>query len=732
MKLKDILDKVENKELVLPDFQREYVWVSEDKVKGFIASILCQIPVGNIITFKQKAKTFAKKEMGFNKILNIDPETEVFFLLDGQQRVTTLALYFSDIIFNKIDSINYRVQDLSSSDMRRRFYIEMPDVSTMDFTSENDIFGLLNFNFNEDPSHVSFCTDYFDEIIKEEVFNNKNKDDWFYPKDLKNFGAIEKAKYCTEAVKARKIPLYLLYDNKQLLNKLIREFRDTRLHNIFSVCSIENIDFVKKYVSEHPCLTIDESLEDQDYYALFKANLTELASDWSDKMISYFDNCIDLRLNELKVQDEGPARAINIYEALNTGGALLTTFDLIIAKAANEPNTYGPDKTFYQWIKNSVETHYNRSLLNYLVGNELATWSAGDCVGGITNQRITKVFIKQYLNLLCIISNFTDENGKPVNDISKLDSKYCKEKAQLSLSPKNIWKYSLISMDCICDAFMLMQTKFGIINSSDCGYELMILVIAYSLFLLRSMNENENYSVASMKEVVDKIEAWYWYSLFSGEYSSDQSTRVIKHIQWMHNWIIKKERPSVFMVDNLSDNLDQILNVTKYNSFDVLFMNPDFPPKTTVCNALIQYILSTKPYDFIKDADGNDVSIKSYDKTIKYEIHHMIPLGSATVKLRDSTKTIRSDKKHKLNSPLNLAYISASANKDISSKSISEYQSELSTGFLANYKFDNRIKSYNYMNDNANKDGLKDILESRYELIKGDIQNKIRNLVNLY
>lgn len=56
----------------------------------------------------------------------------------------------------------------------------------------------------------------------------------------------------------------------------------------------------------------------------------------------------------------------------------------------------------------------------------------------------------------------------------------------------------------------------------------------------------------------------------------------------------------------------------------------------------------------------------------------MIPLGS-TGSILSSTKSIRNDKKHYLNSPLNFMYITDHANHSISNKSLAEYTQMIPT-----------------------------------------------------
>ena len=85
--LKDLLRKVDEGKLQLPDFQRDYVWRDED-VKSLIASIAKGYPVGALLTLETGGTVNFKP-----RLLAGVPErgvTPAELLLDGQQRMTSL------------------------------------------------------------------------------------------------------------------------------------------------------------------------------------------------------------------------------------------------------------------------------------------------------------------------------------------------------------------------------------------------------------------------------------------------------------------------------------------------------------------------------------------------------------------------------------------------------------------------------------------------------------------
>ena len=85
--LKDILRKVDEGRLQLPDFQRDYVWGDED-VKSLIASIAKGFPVGALLTLETGGQIeFKPRLLAGVASKEVRPDE---LLLDGQQRMTSL------------------------------------------------------------------------------------------------------------------------------------------------------------------------------------------------------------------------------------------------------------------------------------------------------------------------------------------------------------------------------------------------------------------------------------------------------------------------------------------------------------------------------------------------------------------------------------------------------------------------------------------------------------------
>ncbi|MEX2649576.1 MAG: DUF262 domain-containing protein [Alphaproteobacteria bacterium] len=89
MKISECISAIQQRDLVLPEFQREYVW-SRDQAKQLLVSLLKGYPVGGLLIWPTNAPPELKN------IGALPPKLgTVRVLLDGQQRLTTLHMFVS-------------------------------------------------------------------------------------------------------------------------------------------------------------------------------------------------------------------------------------------------------------------------------------------------------------------------------------------------------------------------------------------------------------------------------------------------------------------------------------------------------------------------------------------------------------------------------------------------------------------------------------------------------------
>lgn len=86
MKISTILDKIDENQLFVPAFQREYVWKRDD-AKQLIDSLIKEYPTGTMLTWETANPPELKGPHKYN-----EKQGAVKLLLDGQQRITTLYM----------------------------------------------------------------------------------------------------------------------------------------------------------------------------------------------------------------------------------------------------------------------------------------------------------------------------------------------------------------------------------------------------------------------------------------------------------------------------------------------------------------------------------------------------------------------------------------------------------------------------------------------------------------
>ncbi len=108
MKTEDILNDLEALEIVVPEFQREYVW-SKEQAKQLMISLFSEYPVGSLLVWKTDNPPEIK-----NDAINKEKPGLWKVLLDGQQRLTTLYLLIKGQIppYYKEDEITHDPRNL--------------------------------------------------------------------------------------------------------------------------------------------------------------------------------------------------------------------------------------------------------------------------------------------------------------------------------------------------------------------------------------------------------------------------------------------------------------------------------------------------------------------------------------------------------------------------------------------------------------------------------------------
>ncbi|CAG9610636.1 DUF262 domain-containing protein [Pseudoneobacillus rhizosphaerae] len=716
--IKDCFDLNEQNKLVLPDFQRSYVW-DFDKQKSLLSSIFTLLPMGGILILKGELKEFAAKELCFFKELEIpdeDRSKECYFLLDGQQRLSTIKSTFSDF-FNERESWR-NIWDNLYPKLKTRWFIRVKPTN-----EEDDIFGWNNLKFkgldNLEPDQV------VDFLEVKNILKTKELDKWYHPgfspKDdngiplegnkLRNYIA-------KKASNDHLVPLYSIYqppssekEVKPLHESVLQKLATERVEELQAEVRDGKKDIIELlYEVEED---IGDYYENNDENAIRNA-WSMLAAKWCEKVNKYLVELIDQPISTIELPSDQISRAIAIFESINSNPTALDNFDIIVAKAARNSEGGSLSLKIHNELRKEIDI--SNGILDNIIGVKPSTWSPS-VMGTLENNEISKTVKKQFLNLLSIFSHFTNGN----DTLLKID--HIKKKKHLSLSHIQIQENTDIVLKALIRSFAFLQIRCGVIKLSALPYELMILPIAYAL-------KDDN--VWSNKFMIDKIEYWYWISIFSGRYRESQNQKCIKDICDLQDLIING-------TNNFKSWYNNVLNEPSYSSKDVLlYKDPNHDIPSAVKISILQYIVSRQPYDFLPNgnrlflnawdiAKEKDVEVNGESFKLKVQDHHICPLYEVT-KIGETTAKLRNEK-HILNSPLNRTYISAYANSKISSKSPADYLTYVSNSSVRNHflptPFEERYKK---KSEESEDQYYERILIERYNKFVDGIKDELDQL----
>ncbi len=274
--LRGVVTQIQKKELLLPDFQRGFVWDLEMQ-RRLVASVLTRMPLGSILILDANEGDYGCRIIGRKDHVLIEEEDrKIQVLLDGQQRLTVLANIFSNLLYYDYQNPETLIEDYKnviSNDLKNRFFLRIPCIEKL--TEKEDLFGLRNLKFAlnspnrekenfvetlEEEIVPQFLTEDIRDFIEVEGFDEESEESYTphveNPLDIINdsIKGIKKEDYM--------IPLYLLINNRnkgvsgeELLNEILKSiveqvvrYRYISEYNILEEES-QKEQYIRKYIN---------------------------------------------------------------------------------------------------------------------------------------------------------------------------------------------------------------------------------------------------------------------------------------------------------------------------------------------------------------------------------------------------------------------------------------------------------------------------------------------------
>ena len=713
----DIVGEIEEDKILLPDFQRKFSWKTKEQQAKLAASVLCRMPIGSILLLDLPASEYASRRIGCDSpedFIELDSWEKRQYLLDGQQRITVMVNAFSNLIHER--------QGKQIKALKRRFFLGIPKEENRE-KYQKDIWGLRWLNFplqNPKLDSPDFYTDDIKETLFIEDFTNAGKTPCHPDFPCKT---EELLAYCIGREDYYLIPLYLLVQRRE---KSLRTGNERLLTSILNtIAASRKNDLLNEYAAQ-------ETLEKQEQWLGQLTGLEEqvenlrtaegaleewlgvLQETWVKDMKDYLQFCIEkMNLHIMGVPNSSREKAIEIFENMNIGGVKLSTFDLVMARAARNNHHFARDlenecRKDRSYSQQNVPDRLRSYCEKYIklkkekdgVYNALLDTGCMDEEG-----EFSKTFQESFLNVLSL------QCGRSKQAERNFGEEMRRERI-LSLASEEINANYVVCCEAMDRAAFFLKARCGIRSIKEIRYQLMYTVLAY-VFL-----EEKNYR---KREVWNLLTAWYWCVIFSGGYDKDQNAQAVRDILHLTE-IIRKGKDSGKYIDAL---YKKAWNASDFSDLDFLLYKKSTATGNYPKEALGQYLCQFYLADVYSDLFDAQVGICTFpiqQTAMELEKHHIIPKSSfQTIKETELwLKTVRG-KNTIVNSPLNIAYISRTANQKIAYCDFASYVKHLQRGtaFALDFPPDGPALA---------EKSMEEILSYRFEKIKG----KLEQLKNSY
>jgi hypothetical protein len=705
-KLKELFEASDSKSFVLPHFQRNFVW-DQSKQKTLLSTFIVNLPTGNFLTLLGDNKDFPARNVCLTT--EVSPAIKCSYLLDGQQRFSVFKNTFSNF-YDEDKPENWKtIWELLYPKLRSRYFLNVDADDADYFGFKKLIFDRKKFDLLE-PSLI-------ENLIIEKKILVKNSDAYYHPgfipKDKKK-KAVSKSVRRGMIAKAMAdeilVPLYEIYGSgpQSLHDTVLNKIAFNRMEELKAELDGDNTEIANILSS------VDENIEvylKKKQKAEIDVTWVRLQTKWANDLSAFLTGLMANEMLEIELEKDETSRAFAIFEIINLPGTPLSEYDLIVAKAAKNSR----EKQLSERILDYLRTSYSLPTgLTCHIHKPIPKESFPFEVGSINKDgELSNEFKVRFLQMLSVLTYCLRKDNPEDISIAHL-----KRGKFLTLKGEDINTNYLKAITCVSRALDFLRFRCGIKSIEEIPYKLMLLPIAYVLL---------NEKVWGNKESLNRIEYWYWVSLFGGSYSSDQNDRAFKDMISLSEFLTLKPKDLLFH-DFYIKRYKAVLNEHEYSTKSILMCQEKEDIPVSVHKAILQYILSNQPMDFLIDKDGESQRLNSWDFK-ELEDHHICPLYGMK-SLNESTSVLRNDKKIILNSPLNRTLISKDANRKIGSYSPDEYFKYVEESSKFHHFIKSPFEKVYTKGATENKEKYYErVCEERYEELLGGLKKELLSLI---
>lgn len=157
-----LIAEIEKGQIKIPQFQRDFVWTIQ-KSAGLIDSVIKGYPIGTFIFWKTKDRLRSVRDLGSQKLPEPEVGEAVDYVLDGQQRLTSL--------FACLKGVSIKREDSNKTDDFSKIYINLESeedekivTTEIDNEKESCFISILDLLTGDFTRLASYPSEYHEKL----------------------------------------------------------------------------------------------------------------------------------------------------------------------------------------------------------------------------------------------------------------------------------------------------------------------------------------------------------------------------------------------------------------------------------------------------------------------------------------------------------------------------------------------------------------------------------------
>jgi hypothetical protein len=160
----NLIDEIEKGQIKIPQFQRDFVWTIQ-KSASLIDSIIKGYPIGTFILWRTKERLRSVKNIGGIDLPDTEEGEYVDFVLDGQQRLTSLFAALKGITIiregNRKEDFRQMYINLSAKEDEQIVSVDFEENEDKNYIKVTDLlYGGLTLLASYPPEHLQTLEEY--------------------------------------------------------------------------------------------------------------------------------------------------------------------------------------------------------------------------------------------------------------------------------------------------------------------------------------------------------------------------------------------------------------------------------------------------------------------------------------------------------------------------------------------------------------------------------------------